>query len=452
MLGRVCEHHRVAVALRIEAPTTDLRFKAWVDLLAVCREAADRMSLDAATGVVLFHGRAPDGTPAVICEAIAEDPAGYEVVIRPDSSSNVTFIRDPWVTPPPPGVGGGTTQLCARGVIAFPAAFIAVPGSSVLSRIDLLYDSVEYPGDQGYRGYDANGDEIPVGPQHLLAFGLGSAGQIANQLRAPPVTSATPWSVDGSVSLIVENAVRANVIPRPRVGPLELYLPTCPSTPGRRTTPPPPKKEVKGAGHGIESWKVCFVATAACGSGLAPEVQLLREFRDKVLRETRAGGAWFDRFYGRYGEISPPIVERMRADPEVAELIRIAIVQPYVGWLELAMKMPDASLEQVPEPWRRFLELLMARMDAWASEVGMPESIDGLGGLAAARELAVLLRYGFRDHGRRLAYLDRLAATGALPLRLRPDEAASAREILLDAGLPAAHVARVVEAAPGGSR
>ena len=108
------------------------------------------------------------------------------------------------------------------------------------------------------------------------------------------------------------------------------------------------------------------------------------------------------------------------------------------------MTMPDAALDDVPPPWRGFLAQLIDRLDAWSSAIGIPERLDGLTGLAAVRELAVLLRYGFRDHDRRLAYLERLRSLDALPLRLRGDEVDEARRILIDAGLPLEHVARVV--------
>jgi len=47
----------------------------------------------------------------------------------------------------------------------------------------------------------------------------------------------------------------------------------------------------------------CFIATAAYGSYLAPEVMVLRAFRDECLLTSKAGGAFVDWYY----QISPPV-------------------------------------------------------------------------------------------------------------------------------------------------
>ncbi len=62
----------------------------------------------------------------------------------------------------------------------------------------------------------------------------------------------------------------------------------------------------------------CFIATAAYGSSLAPQVILLKEFRDRHLMASPAGHA-FVRWYYR---TSPPVAEWVRQSPTLRALIR----------------------------------------------------------------------------------------------------------------------------------
>ena len=76
-------------------------------------------------------------------------------------------------------------------------------------------------------------------------------------------------------------------------------------------------------GGGGGSGRPCFVATAALGAD-APEVVLLRAFRDDVLRATQAGRA-FVRLYER---VSPPLAARIASRPAARRLARVLVVQP----------------------------------------------------------------------------------------------------------------------------
>lgn len=65
----------------------------------------------------------------------------------------------------------------------------------------------------------------------------------------------------------------------------------------------------------------CFIATAAFGTPLAPEVRALRRFRDRALLPTRWGRA-FTRSY----RWSPPLADRIRRCPPACAMVRLALL------------------------------------------------------------------------------------------------------------------------------
>jgi len=72
----------------------------------------------------------------------------------------------------------------------------------------------------------------------------------------------------------------------------------------------------------------CFIATAAYGSALEPQVILLQTFRDQYLLGRPAGQA-FVRWYYR---VSPPIAAEVRRSPALRTLAR-GILWPVVGFV-----------------------------------------------------------------------------------------------------------------------
>jgi len=77
----------------------------------------------------------------------------------------------------------------------------------------------------------------------------------------------------------------------------------------------------------------CFIATAAYGSPLAKNVQVLRNFRDRYLM-TNVPGRLFVRAYYR---LSPPLADEIRANPELAAQVRL-LLKPVVAGCTLAME------------------------------------------------------------------------------------------------------------------
>jgi len=66
----------------------------------------------------------------------------------------------------------------------------------------------------------------------------------------------------------------------------------------------------------------CFIATAAYGTPMAEEVEVLREFRDKYLLTTPVGQALVDIYY----KVSPPMAEFITEHPSLKSIVRVGLL------------------------------------------------------------------------------------------------------------------------------
>jgi peptidyl-prolyl cis-trans isomerase B (cyclophilin B) len=85
----------------------------------------------------------------------------------------------------------------------------------------------------------------------------------------------------------------------------------------------------------------CLIATAAYGSEMSPQVQLLREIRDNQLMNTESGTAFMSTFNNVYYSFSPIIADYERENPLFKEAVKIAIT-PLISSLSL---MENANSE-----------------------------------------------------------------------------------------------------------
>lgn len=100
----------------------------------------------------------------------------------------------------------------------------------------------------------------------------------------------------------------------------------------------PEQKPTTGPGGG------CLIATAAFGSELAPQVQLLREVRDNIVFSTGAGTTFMTTFNDAYYSFSPVVADWERQNPAFKELVKTAIT-PMLSTLSI-LNYVDIDSEQ----------------------------------------------------------------------------------------------------------
>jgi len=91
----------------------------------------------------------------------------------------------------------------------------------------------------------------------------------------------------------------------------------------------------------------CLIATAAYGSELAPQVEVLRGFRDNYILSTSSGEAFMEIFNAWYYSWSPYVAEAEERSPTLRALIK-ASLYPFIGCLLLSQGVYDA-LSSTPE-------------------------------------------------------------------------------------------------------
>ena len=90
----------------------------------------------------------------------------------------------------------------------------------------------------------------------------------------------------------------------------------------------------------------CLIATAAYGTEMAGQVQLLREVRDGAVMKTPAGASFVESFNAAYYAFSPAVADLERQSPAFKEAVRIGIA-PMLATLSLLGAAEIDSGEEV---------------------------------------------------------------------------------------------------------
>lgn len=106
-----------------------------------------------------------------------------------------------------------------------------------------------------------------------------------------------------------------------------------------------PIKEIKSASASVETDEKgggCLIATAAYGSELAPQIQLLREIRDNTILSTQSGTTFMTGFNQFYYSFSPIVADLERENPVFKEVVKLAIT-PMLSTLSIMTLAEDGS-------------------------------------------------------------------------------------------------------------
>ena len=134
----------------------------------------------------------------------------------------------------------------------------------------------------------------------------------------------------------------------------------------------------------------CLIATAAHGTELAPQVQLLREVRDNTLMTTESGRAFMSAFSAAYYSFSPQVADLERSHPALRQAVA-ALVAPMLYAL---------SIVDVAEPGSETDTVLYGAL-AIAMVAGMYVAAPAAGMWYAARAGRRLFALGMDAGGRR---------------------------------------------------
>jgi hypothetical protein len=159
-------------------------------------------------------------------------------------------------------------------------------------------------------------------------------GITKNEARAAFAKATEWWEYSLRCEKIPDDEVQASTFEQIRksLQRVETRLANAGIPPMPTSTPPAPK-----------SSGGCFVATAACGDPLAPDVILLSAFRDDVLLHNQVGRAFVRLYY----TLSPPVAAVIARSETLRRAAMTCVVRPSVHFVESGWMGPGGKL------WRK---------------------------------------------------------------------------------------------------
>ena len=233
-----------------------------------------------------------DFGPGIAPNALAIAPDGSRVFVANDSNSIIVIdtASETVISVP---VGGASSGIAVSRDGR--RAYVAVPGFNHLVELGNQRTLRISKQGGGLGTVTTQPAAINCGTQCSATFAYGN--QVWLQYDLPNGFVFDGWSgdsdcLDGRVSMTSNRYCIARF--------------------SKQASPPPP------SGGGSAGSSNCFIATAAYGSFLEPQVMILRRFRDRHLL-TNAAGRYFVDFYYHH---SPPIADYIRERDSLRAIVR----------------------------------------------------------------------------------------------------------------------------------
>ena len=216
------------------------------------------------------------------------------------------------------------TLITNVGGTALPPSNSALAGATLNNTTDCLviYDTSDANGD-GYctaRAGTGGTLDLPVPTSIMLYHELSHAFRIVNNTLLALTAACNPSSPEERAAITDENDLRtlnANAAGVPVV--LRDRGIHCGRAGSGGSCPAP----------------CCIIASVASGSPVSDEVKALRFVRDRMVRHTEMGFAFFQRFFHDYYAFSPQVCTMMARRPELSKLVLEGFVRPLVVALRL---------------------------------------------------------------------------------------------------------------------